>query len=55
MNTLLFISDGDMRQALNNLQACFQSLGSKSGILAAHLDGIIEESVVLDICDAPNI
>lgn len=30
MSTLLFISDGDMRQALNNMQACFQSLGSKS-------------------------
>lgn len=22
-NTLLFIADGDMRQAINNLQACF--------------------------------
>jgi DNA polymerase III delta prime subunit len=29
LKTLLFIADGDMRQALNNLQACyFASKGS---------------------------
>jgi replication factor C subunit 2/4 len=42
---LLFIADGDMRQAVNNIQAChFASQGQ-----------IITDEMVLHICDAPSI
>jgi replication factor C subunit 2/4 len=43
--TLLFIADGDMRQAINNIQAChFASQGQT-----------ITDERVLHICDAPSI
>jgi len=47
LKSLLFIADGDMRKAVNNLQACFQFLSNKS-------TDKITEDVVLNICDAPN-
>jgi replication factor C subunit 2/4 len=54
LKTLLFISDGDMRKAVNNLQACYQFLGSKLGRYKNNSEDTITEDVVLNICDAPN-
>ena len=45
LKSLLFIADGDMRQAINNLQACY----------FAAKGGEIREDLVLHICDAPSI
>lgn len=51
--TLLFIADGDMRQAINNLQAChFASQGKFEIIFVGQ---VISNETVLHICDAPSI
>lgn len=49
---MIFIADGDMRTAINNLQAChFASGGSNSNNQGEKID----ENTVLHICDYPSI